>query len=514
MKINLLILPLFLGIFNPANAQQAGTLDPTFGTAGLITTSFGPNNETAHAIAVQADGKIVVAGETYNNSSVVEDFALARYNSDGSLDNTFGTNGFVVTDLQQSTDVVKAIVIQPDGKIVVAGHSDNTFNYDFAVARYLANGTLDNSFGTNGKVIKNFGSTDFGLAMALLPSGKILVAGRAYNGQNADFALIQLNANGTFDNNFGTAGAIRADLFGEDESANAIAVQADGKIVLAGDRYANNASQFALARFNPDGSLDLSFSFDGKLSTSIGGLSDVIYAVGIQPNGSIVAAGVSNNISISDFALARYLSDGTPDITFSGDGQLTTNVVTGGDYASTIAIQSDGKILAGGTAPGSNSISDFAVVRYLPNGNLDASFGNGGIGLADFAMGRDVANAMVLHQGKIVMAGASDKNSQTSFAVARFLVGSSVAVEDLLSDSPGFELFPNPAGELLQIRVNGEVSGNIRVVSATGRLMVEMPMLDETMRINVSNWPSGFYFVERRDSSRVWAARKLLVEHK
>ena len=219
----------------------------------------------------------MVAGETWNNSNVVEDFALARYNSDGSLDNTFGTNGFVVTDLQQSTDVVKAIAIQPDGKIVVAGHSDNTFNYDFAVARYLANGTLDNTFGTNGKVIKNFGSTDFGLAMALLPNGKILVSGRVYNGQNGDFALIQLNSNGTFDNTFGTAGAMMADLFGEDESANAIAIQADGKIVLAGDRYANNISLFAIARFNPDGSLDPSFSFDGKLSTAIGTMSDVVY---------------------------------------------------------------------------------------------------------------------------------------------------------------------------------------------------------------------------------------------
>ncbi len=512
MKNILLTTLLLLSILNLATAQLAGTLDPTFGTAGITTTSIGPNNETAHAIAVQADGKIVVAGETWNNSNVVEDFALARYNSDGSLDNTFGTNGFVVTDMQQSTDVVKAIAIQPDGKIVVAGHSDNTFNYDFAVARYLANGTLDNTFGTNGKVIKNFGSTDFGLAMALLPNGKILVSGRAYNGQNGDFALIQLNSNGTFDNTFGTAGAMMADLFGEDESANAIAIQADGKIVLAGDRYANNGSLFAVARFNPDGSLDPSFSFDGKLSTAIGTMSDVIYGVAIQTDGKIVAAGISNTAAISDFALARYLPDGTPDNSFSGDGQLTTNISSnGGDYANAIAIQPDGKILAGGVVPGNNSISDFAVVRYLSDGSLDATFGNNGIGIADFNTGNDKAKAMVLHQGKIVITGSSDKNSQTAFAVARFLGTSSVAVEDILSDSPGFVLFPNPASELLQIKVNGEASGSFRVVSATGQLMLEMQIHAENIQINVSNWPAGMYFVERRDDSRIWPSMKLLV---
>jgi len=511
MKNIILTTLLFLGIFNPATAQLAGTLDPTFGTAGITTTSIGPNNETAHAIAVQADGKIVVAGETYNNSNVVEDFALVRYNSDGSLDNTFGTNGFVVTDMQQSTDVVKAIAIQPDGKIVVAGYSDNTFNYDFAVARYLANGTLDNTFGTNGKVIKNFGSTDFGLAMALLPNGKILVSGRAYNGQNGDFALIQLNANGSYDNTFGTAGAMMADLFGEDESANAIAIQADGKIVLVGDRYKNNVSIFAIARFNPDGSLDPSFSFDGKLSTAIGTMNDVAHAVAIQGDGKIVVAGVSNTAAISDFALARYLSDGTPDNTFSSDGQLTTNVANGGDYSTALAIQPDGKILAGGVVPGNNSISDFAVVRYLSDGSLDAMFGNNGIGIADFNTGNDKAKAMVLHQGKIVMAGSSDKNAQTAFAVARFLGTSSVTVEDLLSDSPGFELFPNPASELLQIKLKGEASGSIRVISATGQLMEEMPICAENIQLNVTNWPGGMYFVERREDSRIWPSTKLLV---
>jgi len=488
---------------------QPGTLDPTFGTAGKTTSEIGPTNEYARAVAVQADGKIVVAGDTYTNNTVLEDFALARYNPDGTLDNSFGVNGFVVTDLQQATDVATAIAIQPDGKIVVAGYSDNTLNYDFAIARYLANGTLDNSFGANGKVIKNFGSTDFGLALALLPNGKIVVAGRAYNGNNGDFALLQLNPNGSFDNSFGTNGALMSDLFGADESANAIVLQADGKIVAVGDRYANNASLFAVARFNPDGSLDPGFSFDGKLSTGIGTVSDVAYAVAIQTDGKIVVAGQSNGTTISDFALARYLSDGTPDVTFSADGQLSTSISNGGDYAFAIAIQPDGKILAGGSASGANSISDFAVARYLADGNLDQGFGTGGIGLADFNTGRDGANAMVLHQGKIIMAGYSDKNSQSAFALARFLGGASVGIEETEAD-PGLQIFPNPGNEFVQLRFPKTVSGEIQVLSVTGQIMYKDVLNAEERQINVANWPCGWYFVQCNTENQIWRAGKFL----
>jgi len=490
---------------------QEGSLDQSFGTSGKTATNFGLNDALAHALAIQADGKIVVAGETYTNSTVLEDFAIARYHANGTLDATFGTNGQVVTDMQQNSDAVNAIAIQTDGKIVVAGYAHSGSNYDFAIARYLGNGTLDNTFGNNGKVIKNFGSTDFGLALALLPGGNILVAGRAYNGSNSDFALVQLNSNGTFDNNFGTGGALKADLFNENESANAIALQPDGKIVAVGDRYANNVSIFAAARFNVDGSLDASFGNGGKISTVIGTESDVAYAVVFQSDGKIVAAGQSNLSPGSRFALVRYLSNGSLDNTFSGDGKLTTSISGGGDYAFSAAIQADGKILAGGSVSGSTSNSDFAVARYMPDGNLDASFGLNGVGLADFNVRADVAHAMILKQGKIVMAGYSDDNTQSSFAVARFLGGASVGVLDFLAEGSVMELFPNPASESVQVK--GKASGRIRILSVTGELMVEMPMPDETLQINVAQWPSGLYFVEYNYSGRIGTIGKLLVEH-
>lgn len=512
MKTFFIITILLLGCSNYISAQQDGTLDPTFGTAGKTTTSFGLNDAKAHAIAIQADGKIVVAGETYTNSTVVEDFALARYNADGTPDMTFGTNGLVVTDMQQNSDVANAVLVQTDGKILVAGYAHNGSNYDFAIARYLNNGALDPTFGANGNVLKNFGSTDFGLAMALTPSGKILVAGRAYNGVNSDFALVQLNNDGTYDNSFGTAGAVKNNLFNEQESANAIAIQPDGKIVAVGDRYANNVSIFAAARFNPDGSLDNTFGNEGKVSTVIGSESDVAYAVVIQPDGKIVAAGQSNLSPGSRFALVRYLANGNLDNSFSGDGMLLTSISGAADYAFSAAIQADGKILAGGSVSGSNSISDFAVARYLPDGNLDAAFGVNGIGLVDFTQRADVAHAMLLKQDKIIMAGYSNDNTQSSFAVARLQGGLSVSAKDIFH-AREIQVLPNPASESVQITMADGTGGTIKVLSATGQLMVEIPVETTHLQIDVTQWPSGWYWLEACDLKQLRSAQKFLVAH-
>ncbi|MFN0175911.1 MAG: T9SS type A sorting domain-containing protein [Saprospiraceae bacterium] len=491
-------------------AAQPGTLDQTFGTAGKVTTSFGLNDAQGRAIAIQPDGKIIVVGETYSNTTVVEDFALTRYNANGTPDATFGTNGLVVTDMLQNKDVANAVAIQMDGKIVVAGYAHNGSNYDFAIARYLTNGALDNTFGTNGKTIKNFGSTDFGLAMALRPNGKILVAGRAYNGINSDFALVQLNSDGTFDNSFGTIGAVKSNLFDEQESANAIAIQPDGKIVAVGDRYANTGSIFAAARFNADGSLDNTFGTDGKVSTALGTESDVAYAVAIQADGRIVVAGQSNLSPGSRFALVRYLANGNLDNSFSSDGKLITSISGLSDYAYSAAIQANGKILAGGSVTGSNSNSDFAVACYLPDGNLDLTFGVNGIGLADFNVRTDAAHAMILNQDKIVMAGYSDDFMQSNFAVARFQGGASVGANDLFHEK-GIQIFPNPASESVQI-MPVWTGGTIRVLSATGQLMADIPDETDNLQINVAQWPSGWYFAQLSIEGKTWVAEKFLVQ--
>ncbi len=199
---------LALSLALPLAARAAsGDLDATFGTGGKVTTDFAGNDDEAHGIAVQADGKLVTVGVAKTSRS--NDFALARYNPNGSLDATFGTGGKVTTDFAGNDDAAFAVVLQSDGKIVVAGEAKTSRNQDFALARYNANGSLDATFGTGGKVMTDFnGDDDAAFALVLQPDGKLVAAGEAKTSRNQDFALARYNANGSLDATFGTGGKV------------------------------------------------------------------------------------------------------------------------------------------------------------------------------------------------------------------------------------------------------------------------------------------------------------------
>jgi uncharacterized delta-60 repeat protein len=341
---------------------NSGSLDTSFGTGGKVTTAIGAGHEEVYAIAIQSDGKIVAAGISDNGTNY--DFALARYNSNGSLDTTFGTDGKVTTAIGTDYDEAYAIAIQADGKIVAAGYSHNGSDADFALARYNSDGSLDTGFGTGGKVTTAIGAgSDGAYAIAIQSDGKIVAAGYSHNGSNEDFALARYNTDGSLDTDFGTGGKVTTAIGSSYDYALAIAIQVDGKIVAAGysDIGSNNAD-FALARYNTDGSLDTSFDTDGKVTTAIGSGHDEAYAIAIQSDGKIVVAGDSSNGSDNDFALARYNTNGSLDTSFDTDGQVTTAIGSSTDIAKAIAIQSDGKIVAAGRSD--NGDSGFALARY------------------------------------------------------------------------------------------------------------------------------------------------------
>jgi uncharacterized delta-60 repeat protein len=274
-----------------ARYDQTGIVDSAFGTGGRVITNFGAT-EQALALALYADGKILVAGRTNNGGNF--DFALARYQSGGILDTSFGDSGLVTTDFGGGVDRAFALALQPDGKAVVVGDSDA----NFALARYNLDGSLDTSFGSGGKVITTFGGADQASGVVLQADGKIVVAGQTDTGTSIDFALARYNPDGSLDATFGTGGRVTTNFTGSsDDVASAVAVQFDGKIVVGGDADGN----FALARYNPDGNLDASFGSEGKVTTNLGS-DDVIHALVLQPDGAIVVVGESND----QFALARY----------------------------------------------------------------------------------------------------------------------------------------------------------------------------------------------------------------
>jgi uncharacterized delta-60 repeat protein len=425
----------------PSAQATPGALDPSFGAGGKVTTAIG-NTDLAYALALQPDGKLVAAGWSYNGSKT--DFALARYNSDGSLDTSFNGTGKVTTAIGSGRDGAGALVLQPDGKLVAAGWTDNGSNYDIALARYNPDGSLDTGFHGTGKVTTAIGSgDDDAYALALQPDGKLVVAGDSYNGSDYDIALARYNIDGSLDTGFHGTGTVTTAIGPGDEYAYALVVQSDGKLVVAGESWNGSNSDFALARYNTDGSLDTGFHGTGTVTTAIGSNTDVATDLALQPDGKLVAAGYSYTGSNSDFALARYNTDGSLDTGFNGSGTVTTAIGSSNDYGNALALQPDGKLVAAGhSSNGSNY--DFALARYSPDGSLDTSFNGSGKVTTAIGSGPDIASALALQQdGKLVAAGWTDNGSDYDFALVRYLNSSTLAVTKTGSGSGTVTSSPN-----------------------------------------------------------------------
>jgi uncharacterized delta-60 repeat protein len=408
---------------------QSGTLDLSFGTDGKVTTDFAGSGDEATAVAVQADRKLIVAGQATINSG--SDFAVARYDSNGTLDPSFGTGGKVTTDFGSPYEVATSVAVQPDGKIVVAGGSVIGDLSDFALARYDTDGTLDTGFGAGGKVLTDFGVSAQAYSVAVEPDGRIVVAGEANIDGNNDFELVRYNSDGTLDTTFGSGGKVSTE-FGLLEQGfsyalgYSLALQPDGKIVVSGEAFMGDGSDFALARYNNDGTLDASFGTGGKVTTNVGGRRDAAFSVAIQPDGTIIVAGLANIGRGSGFALARYESDGALDTTFGSGGEVTTDfgLLDQGfsvAHASSLAVQPDGKIVAGGGAFLNGGFHS-ALAQYNSNGSLDTGFGIGGRVTTIFGGSADKVSSIVVQpDGRIVAAGrAATVIDNGDFALARF----------------------------------------------------------------------------------------------
>jgi uncharacterized delta-60 repeat protein len=283
-----------------------GSLDTTFGTNGKLVTEMGLY-AGCHAIGLQSDGKIVIAGTAYGSN---HDVVVVRYTTGGSLDTSFNLTGKVMTDVGGGHDQAFALAVQGDGGIVVGGYADTSLGRNFAVLRYQGDGVLDSGFGTGGKVTTPLGSSQI----------------------------------------------------------NTLGIQADGKIVAAGYQASGNFWQVALVRYNADGSLDSTFDGDGIVMTAVGNWRSAANALALLPDGKILIAGYSGTTTKpTDMLLIRYNADGSPDAVFgSGGGSVVTDIAGGADSANAIAIQPDGNIVAAGQAFVGQS-TGIAVARYLSN---------------------------------------------------------------------------------------------------------------------------------------------------
>ncbi|GKS68322.1 hypothetical protein W03_03260 [Nitrosomonas sp. PY1] len=355
-----------------------GSLDTSFGGGDGIYSLPAAVQQEGNALTLQTDGKILLAGYSYPASQ--GDFLLVRLNADGSPDASFGGgDGIVTTDIS-SDDTATTVVVQGDGKILVGGYT-NGAGVDFMVARYQADGSLDTSFGSNGIVTTSFGgsASDTINHMIVQPDGKIVVAG---GGGNYDLMIVRYNSDGSLDTSFGTGGQVATNVnILNVESFTGLVIQSDGKLVACG--YSGN--EMVLARYNTDGSPDTSLGGTGIVVTTLGPGAGSGCGLALQSDGKMVAVGYTDTGSNNDVAVVRYNSDGTLDTSFGGgDGVVTTAIGSGEDEGLAVAIQSDGKIVVSGKSWNGTDY-DIVLLRYNTDGSLDSRFGTALINTLDAA---------------------------------------------------------------------------------------------------------------------------------
>jgi uncharacterized delta-60 repeat protein len=414
-----------------APSGYPGDLDPTFGTNGTVVTSF-PEQVAAGASGIAVQGRNLVVGGG-GLSSTAPDFLLARYRGDGTLDPRFGEGGRVITPMPSADGAngVEAVAVQPDRRIVAVGTAGlgSGNNIGFAVARYLPDGKLDKTFGVNGVTITPVGPVGDGGAsgLAIQPDGKIVVVGGANDDDNnANFAVARYLPNGTLDTAFGNAGTLLLSLAGGDAAASAVALQADGKVVVAGTAIGPGVvgQEFAVVRLTDTGALDPTFGDAGIVLTQNlpgqqkGGLEDII----IGRDGRILVAGLGEVASGQGaFALLRFHTDGSLDSTFGGGTGKVLTEFPGGSGASSVLVQHDGRIVAAGAA---GVPTTFALAGYLPDGTLDTGFGTCGRTTTAIGENSGISGAVLVQHGRrIVVAGTTFNSTVTagSFALARYL---------------------------------------------------------------------------------------------
>lgn len=426
-----------------ARLTDAGTLDTSFdGDGMLITTIVSPTDDNGRdVVAFQSDGKSIVVG-TYNRN---RDMLAVRYNTDGSLDTTFGSDGIVQIDFS-SEDQGYSVAVDSQDRILVAGYSrtGSTTRYDFAVARLTPTGALDTTFAGDGKQTIDFGSpNDFGYSVAVDSQDRVILGGRSYQvaTNSYDFAVARLTTDGVLDTSFNGDGKQTIDFGGTGDEAYSVEVDSQDRVVVGGFTYQGGSTgyDFAVARLTTDGLLDTDFDNDGRQTVHFGSSNDRAYGVAIDSQDRVLLGGhtFAGGTNGYDFAVSRLTTSGSLDLSFDGDGRQTIHFGTTNDRGWSVAVDGqDRALVAGYTRPGGVNGFDFAVTRLTIGGTLDASFAEDGKQTIDFGSQNDVGLSVAVDaQGRILIAGDSNQGTtRRDLAIARLLSNQPPIADDATFD--------------------------------------------------------------------------------
>jgi len=524
-----------------------GVLDTTFNQTGYVLTYFGRDNKGA-GVLVQPDGNIIVAGTSDKN------FVITRYNTNGILDTSFGLGGYfsfsfrgweeayevaldsknrIVTlgpgivsrnkyDGKQDISFDKngrlnerycnidngtgALALQNDNSILIGGSYDSSYFTNsfrlFRITRYLENGSIDESFGNDGSASTGFYYNDVVNSIALQPDGKIIAAGQTTTSSTniRAFALARYNTDGSLDNSFDSDGKVITNVGGYN-GANSVKIQPDGKIIAAGTTDNN----FAIIRYNINGSLDLSFDSDGIAITDFGSDGyESATAIAIQKDGKILAAGKTriSNTNNYAFALSRYYTDGSPDISFGDSGKVLSAVESNGGVQSMV-IQKDGKIIVAGVGLAMNdSFPDIISIRYNNNGSIDSTYGDSGILITDFGGNGYKVSAVIQNESKLVIAGTSDGY----FALTRYILFNTP--DNIKEEKNLLAVFPNPTEGNITIEFPKPVTTDF--IDLYGRIVKSVKLTSNRSTICISEFIPGMYTVRIKTSDGIIAIQKIV----
>jgi uncharacterized delta-60 repeat protein len=515
MKKVLILISLILTFLTKLNAQS-GALDPYFDSDGKVITNINNGWDEVFAMALQKDERIVTVGSSLINGN--HDFALARYNSDGSLDKSFDNDGKLTLAFGDSTDKLTSVAIQQNGNIVVAGYTYNGKDKDFAMARFNPDGSLDKTFSNDGKLTTSFGTAqeEEAHSVTLQADGKILVAGYTGVHPNYDFAVVRYNEDGTPDITFDIDGRVTTSAGGAWSWANAMLLQPDGKIVLTGYSYLNTRKHISIVRYNKNGSLDNGFGSNGIVTTKVG-TDDEGKSILLQKDGRLIV-GANSRSGFLDFALVRYKSNGTIDSTFGAEGKVITHFDSEQQAVlGSIMLQSDGKILAGGHKSFEDR-SDFLLIRYNQDGSLDGNFGIGGIVITDIE--EDRGYCMVWQpDGKIILAGSSHvKPQQTSnFALVRYLSGINLTINNSKVTDNTVLMYPNPTNDkvIFELNLINIQQVSLDIIDIDGKLIYHFLSIDPDSKtiIDLENHSNDIYFYKLYSNNGYSKTGKIILTH-
>jgi uncharacterized delta-60 repeat protein len=473
---------LLVGKIAVAKLTSTASFDTTFDTDGKLFFTFPyGGGDFVFTSEIQSDGKILVGGTSYFNSK--DFYTIERYNANGSIDTTFGTNGLVIIN-NTNYGSVNDIAVDANGKIIIAG--GNTYSL---VLRLNSNGSLDTTFGTNG--FANF-TNSFSSAndIKILSNGKILIAGNdAYTigtSFSGNFMLVRLNSNGTLDTTFGTNGISNlGSTTADQESLYKIDVQPDGKIVAAGTINNGSDLDIVIYRYNSNGIFDTTFNGNGSTTFASSG-SDRPYGLAIQNDGKILVSGDLNDT----VKMARFTSSGAIDTSFNSNGvvDVSANDMT---YGNSLKLTNDQKIILSGALALSDIDSDFSTLKFNSNGTLDTNFANSGKLTTDFFSNYDEATSILItSDNKLIVCGSifSANNNSFDFGLAKYYIDSNLSSDTFTQQSASF--YPNPAVAILHIQDNVK---SVKLFSLLGK---EIETSFENNSLNINHLDKGIYLIQ------------------